>query len=278
MISRLIVIAAVLFAVVIPARAEETLDELKVRLAKTWEPWKGCDQGSWIQMRTVTKNGTQDSAFEYRQTLKSRDEKGLTIETRTVKRSQDADGKEVIEFGEPQSSVTPNGGQAVGFEEMKDVRHEDVEVSGKKINCRVVEATYVYKMPAPQGAAPTEFRTKMTMWISSEIQEMGGLVKTETDSDSKAMGSAWSSDMKLVETVKEMKIGGSTVKCSVYRYGSVSGKEETASSGELWMSTEVPSGYAKMTSEMNYTMGASKTHLATEMEITGMEIVKAKKE
>lgn len=277
LLLRVAVWVAVLAGAFRSARAEETLEEVKAHLEKMWEPWKGCEQGTWVQVRYVTKNGAQETVMEFRQTLVARDEKEMKIETRSVKRSTDADGKEVVELGEPQNAVSNLSGPTNGYEDLKDVRHEDVQVSGKTISCRVVKATYVTKLPVAAPNGQTEFRTKMTLWISPDVQGMGGLVKSETDSEKQGTLPRFSTDMTLVETAKELKIGSRTVRCNVYRYGSFTGNEETASTGELWLSPDVPYGYAKMISEMNYSDG-TKSHVTTEMEITGMEIVKLKKE
>ncbi|KAF0246312.1 MAG: hypothetical protein FD180_800 [Planctomycetota bacterium] len=258
------------------ARSEESLEELKARLQKNWEPWKGCEPGSWFQTRSKSKTGTSDTETETRQTLVSRDEKGLTVETRTVKRKTDEQGDEVVEFGDPTNSTIP-AAQQLTYENLKELPREAVEVEGKKIDCRVIELEYVYKYPQPV-AGQTEWRTKMTCWISPVVKEMGGIVKTEGDSDNQGMMGAQSFDMKMVAAGKEVKIGDATVKCSVYKYGNSTGKEEMTSAGELWMSEDVPFGYAKMKMQSNYGVGASKMHMEMETEITGMEIVKAKTE
>ncbi|MEK7468872.1 MAG: hypothetical protein AAB074_15975 [Planctomycetota bacterium] len=261
-----------------PCAEEPTLEQLKEKLQKSWEPWKGCEPGSWVQMKTSSINATNRTETEYRQTLVSRDETGTTTEMRTVKRSKDSEGRDVVELGEPQTSRMPVAAQAGGYEEFKDLRHEEIVVLGRKLDCRVVEATYVYKYPQPVNGQ-TEIRTKVTMWISPEIQEMGGIVKTEADTDNKVAGMGMgSSDMTLLETGKEVKVGDRTVKCSVYRYGNSTGKEEMTSSGELFMSSEIPMGYAKMRTVMNYKAGNAMVRSEYEVEVTGMEIVEPKTE
>jgi len=258
------------------ARAEESLEELKVRLQKNWEPWKGCEPGSWIQMRTKTQSGNGHTESEHRQTLVSRNEKGLTVEIRTVKRSKNAEGNEVVELGEPYTSTTAAGSQAANYEDFKDLRHETIEVAGTKLDCRVIEATMVYKYPQPVNGQ-TEMRTKMTLWISPEVREMGGLVKTEADTDNQGAGfGAGSSDMTLIDRDQELKIGDLTVKCSIYRFGTATGKESMTGSGEMWFSADLPSGYAKSKMVMHMKQGAGTTRSESEMEVTGMEIVKPK--
>lgn len=254
-----------------PACAEESLEELKARLEKNWEPWKGCEPGSWVQTRSKSKTGTTDSETESRQTLVSRNEKGLTVESRQVTRKTDEQGNEVIELGDPHSSTMP-ATQPLTCENLKELPREAVEVEGKKLDCRVVELEYVYKYPQPV-AGQTEMRTRMTCWISPDVKEMGGIVKTEGDSDNKGPMGTWSFDMKLVATGKEKKIGDRTVRCSVYKYGNTTGKEEMTSSGEIWMSADVPSGYALTKVQSNYSAGGSTMRMEMESEITGMEIV-----
>lgn len=260
------------------AAAEESLDELKERLQKVWEPWKGCEAGSWIETKSKYLNGSTSTESESRQTMVSRDEKNLTFETRTVKRSKDAEGREVVELGEPQTSTMPVATQTGGYQDLKDLRHEEVEVAGKKLDCRVVEATYVTRYAQPMNGV-TETKTKITMWISPEVRELGGLVRTEADTDNKAaMMGTGSADMTLLESGKDLKIGENTVKCSVYRYGNATGKEEMTSTGEVWASTEIPWGYAKTKIVMNFKTGATTMRMEAEMEVMGMNIVKAKSE
>ncbi len=258
------------------ARAEETLDELKAKLGKQWEPWKGCGAGSWYQTRSRTTTGGSDSVTEVRQTLVARDEKSLTIETRIVTRKKDEQGNEAEELGEPTRSTVPVAPE-IGYENLKDLPRETVEVDGRKLDCRVVELEYVYKYPQPI-AGKTEMRSKLTMWLSEEVREFGGVVKTEGDSDNQPMLGNSSFDMKLVAVDKETKVGGKTVKCAVFHYGNASGKEELTTSGDVWMSAEVPFGYVRTAMTMNYKSGTQVTHMAMESEVTGFEIVRPKQE
>lgn len=271
-------IAAVAFlaAAASAARAEETLEELKVRLEKQWKPWKGCEPGSWVQTKTKSSTGSSTYESEYRQTLVARDEKGVTIETRTVTREKDAGGKEVVKLGEPQRSTTP-ASTGMTYENMKDVRREKVTVEGTSYDCRVVEMESVYRYPQPV-AGKTEIRTKVTMWIADGLKEMGGIVRTEADTENAGMFASMSADMSLVAVGKELKVGGVTLKCSVFRYGNAAGKEEMTSSGEVWVSADVPTGYARTHVAMSHVSGGVRTTTDAVSEVVDMNIVTPKTE
>lgn len=258
------------------AHAEESLDDLKARLEQSWMPWKGCEVGSWVQTRSRTKSGASDTEAETRQTLVARTEKGLTVETRAVKRKKGEKGEEVVELGEPTSSILP-AKQPYALEKLKDLPHEDVEVGGRKYDCRVVEMEWVYKYPEPV-AGRTEMRFKMTIWISDQLQDFGGVAKTQGDGDKQGVMGVWSYDMKLVEIGKALKIGDKTVRCSVFKYGNATQNEESTTSGETWSCIDLPTGTAKSSFIMNYKSGAASTRMEMESEVTGFEIVRPKQE
>lgn len=275
MFARMAFLAFIL-AAASAARAEETLEELKSRLESQWKPWKGCEPGSWVQVKSKTVTGASTNESESRQTLVARDERGVTIETRAVTREKDAEGREVVKLGEPHRSTLPAvSGQT--YENLKEVRREKVTVEGTDYDCRVVEMEAVYKYPQPV-AGKTEVRAKVTMWFAEGLKEMGGVVRREADTENAGMFASASSDMSLVAVGKEMKIGSVTVKCSVFRYGNSTGKEEMTSSGEVWVSADLPTGYARTRVTMSHTSGGTRTNMEAESEVTDLHIETPKTE
>lgn len=270
-----------LFALLLSAAAaaEPTAEDLARRLERNWDPWKDCAPGTWIQMRTTTRSAGQGSenGTEFRQTLLARDKTGLKIETRTVKRIVDAQGAEKIELGEP-TVMTQDVAGGTTYKDVKEHDKETVQVGDRKLECRVIEATATYSY-TPPGGQKMETTWKVKLWVSDEVKDMGGVVKSETDAGNQnAVAGMGSSDMKLIETDKDVKIGATTHKCSVYKYGSASGNETNVSSGELWMCADVPAGYAKIVSHMKMKANGMNMEMDTEVVITDMSIARPKED
>lgn len=255
--------------------SQPTLEQIQAKLKKTTEQWGGCEPGSWVEMKSVATQNGKDMANEYRQTLVSRTEKATVLETRMITRKKADDGTEKVEMGDPMRAEVPTF-QQTSYEDLKDVRTEDVEIEGRKVACRVIEATLVQKLPQPVNGT-TDFRTPMTLWWSAEVKVNGGLVKQEGDLKT---GGNWSVSwgMKLAALDREFVVGGKTLKCAVYKYDNTSNGEKNVASGEVWMCEDVPFGYVKSEGTSRYDMGGTKLDMKFKMELTGVGIVKEKTE
>ena len=261
------------------ASAESTTEELARQVTNAYEPWKDCGPGSWFQLRTRSKTGDTESTSEIRQTLISRDEKEVKIETRDVKRVKDADGKVTQQMGEPHTTISPVGSMGVRLEDVKELEGETINAGERTFICRVIQAKCVYRFPEPL-MGKSEYTWKSKMWISNQVQEMGGLVKAETDIEQQGqMLCPTAADLTLVESGKVVMVGERKFRCSIYRSGQVSGKkEENPTSGECWTSSESPLGYVRATYNIRLNMGGMKSTTVVETEITGLEIVAPKKD
>ncbi|KAF0246313.1 MAG: hypothetical protein FD180_801 [Planctomycetota bacterium] len=71
-------------------------------------------------------------------------------------------------LGEPHESTTPRWESK--YEEFKEIGREDIEVGGRKLPCRVVDATCASTYVNPEKVAITA-KTKYTVWFCEDLKE-----------------------------------------------------------------------------------------------------------
>lgn len=240
----------------------ETPEEIAAR-ANTGpgRTWSGMKLGSWREEREVSKNAGRETVVIRRQTLKSRDEEVLRLETTTWRVEN---GEKV---GEPKVTETVLQASGAGVcRDVKELAPETIEVEGRSLECRVVESRIEDETG---GRAGERTSSKQTVWYSPEVKVLGGVVKSVSEGEDP---SPWVWTSLLEATEIEFTVAGKKLKCA--RVGANfrgSWKVEI----ESHLSSEIPGGIVRTLTKRSWTEGNRKVETEILRELIDFHVARS---